>query len=257
MAGRILDAPLLATHTRARLPTGTHAHTPIYAADGHLADTPAPLRGSSRPLCQRPGPGAAREEAGARLPRDLTPDWSHVHAVRRGGSLPVAQPLRLRCPGMGPQLRAESSSSPSRCGSCGPSLTCSSWRSAPRGGQRAGGWTLRWAARMQGGWQPSPEQPPPHPRLPRLGEPKLGPRLPSSAAPQLPAPLRPGMEAPYLFLTAGRHTALPESVEGAGSGFPGKDRPGSASQAGWMLQDSTDPSLFFLEVFFFYREFSV
>lgn len=60
------------------------------------------------------------------------------------------------------------------------------------------------------------------------------------------------MEAPYLFLTAGRHTALPESVEGAGSGFPGKDRPGSASQAGWMLQDSTDPSLFFLEVFFFF-----
>lgn len=32
----------------------------------------------------------------------------------------------------------------------------------------------------------------------------------------------------------------------------GKDGPGSASEAGWMLQDSTDPSLFFFfEGFFF------
>lgn len=43
-----------------------------------------------------------------------------------------------------------------------------------------------------------------------------------------------------------------------------KDGPGSASEAGWMLQDSTDPSLFFFflrvfffRFFFFYKELSV
>lgn len=230
LAGRILDAPLLATHTRARLPTGTHAHAPIYATDGHLADTPAPLRGSSRPPCQRPGPGAAREEAGARLPRDLTPDWSHVRAVRRGGSLPAARPLRLRCPGMGLRLRAQSSSSRSRCGSCGPILACSSWRSLPVEGSGPGGT----ATEPRATTAPSPSSTP--------GGARTGPLPPELCCP--PASLRPGMEAPYLFLTAGWHTALPQSVEGAGSVS------GSASEAGWMLQDSTDPSLFFLEVFF-------
>lgn len=34
----------------------------------------------------------------------------------------------------------------------------------------------------------------------------------------------------------------------------GKDGPGSASEAGWMLQDSTDPSLFFFFLRFFFFE---
>lgn len=98
MAGRILEAPVLAIHTRARLLTGTHAHTPIYAADGHLADTPAPLQGSSR--LPAPAPAARPQRVlGRRLahswPQAFALDSSHGHPVGSGGSLPAAQPALL------------------------------------------------------------------------------------------------------------------------------------------------------------------
>lgn len=106
----------------------------------------------------------------------------------------------------------------------------------------------------------------PRPRLPRLGgarPPILGAtHFPSSACPSAPGlPLAgdagPGMEV-FVFISdwGGRAAAHGTAWEhGASCGRAkergwvwrarGKEGPGSASEASWMLQDSTDPSLFF------------
>lgn len=188
-------------------------------------------------------------------------------------------------------LGACAGSSPSRCGSCAPGLACSGRPSAPvpsegRWVGGAGRFALRRAARLRGGRCPRPRSAPvaprraqsndcPRPRLPRLGRARPpGPgatHLPSSARPSAPGlppagDAGPGMEA-FVFISdwGGRAAAHgPARERGAGCRRAeergrvwrarGKDGPGSAPEAGWMLQDSTDPFLFFFEWFFFFEK---
>lgn len=178
------------------------------------------------------------------------------------------------------------SSSLSRCGSCAPVSPARGgpWLPSPRRGGRPGGLdTLRFTGQpgCEGDGDPNPRSAPvapcraqsnncPHARLPCFGgarPPVPGAaHLPGSACPSAPSlppagDAGPGMEA-FVFISdwggcGVAHGAVQECGASCGRAEKrgwvwhtcGKDGPGSASETGWMLQDSTDPSLLF---FFFF-----
>lgn len=139
MAGQILEALLLATHTRTHLQTGTHAHTPIHAADGRLSD-PNLLQGPAvRPCPRQPGPAGLGKEAGMRLDLGSAPSTSWTSEHRAGATLQAPSPTALglrSCSGQEqwqrPQDRACAGSSPFRCAAGAPSWPCSPGLTCPR-----------------------------------------------------------------------------------------------------------------------------